>query len=208
MSNFAYDIVRSPKRRELTITVERDRVVVITDVVDVLVSFVRAVRLRRELSAACVDPHLSFWRVIYGNCTDMAVLEWCKLFGSDDNQNQPVHWKSVASNPDNFRKSLFSTLGIHESKWRSYWQEMKTYRPQAVAHHDQRRFSIKAYPKFDLALDSAYFYYDFARAELGKLGVDQRPERLKDYGDAFAAQCRLIAPAALEATQHFKESVL
>jgi hypothetical protein len=96
------------------------------------------------------------WRVIYGNLTDMAVLEWCKLFGSDDEQNQPVHWKNLASDPEQFRKELFAGLGIYEeSKWRSYWTEMNRYRDHVVAHHDQRRVEIKNYPTFDLALESA-----------------------------------------------------
>jgi hypothetical protein len=28
-------------------------------------------------------PSLNFWRLIYGNLLDVAVLEWCKVFGSD-----------------------------------------------------------------------------------------------------------------------------
>ena len=29
------------------------------------------------------EPRLNFWRVTYGNFTDMAVIDWCKPFGSD-----------------------------------------------------------------------------------------------------------------------------
>jgi hypothetical protein len=140
------------------------------------------------------------WRVIYGNLTDMVVLEWCKLFGSDDEQQQPVHWKNVASNPDDFRKDLLSQLGIYESKWRSYWAEMKRYRDQVVAHHDQRRVEIKNYPTFDLALESAYFYYDFLVSELRNNGIDQQPHDLRAYSTDFAAQCRDIAAIAMAAT--------
>jgi hypothetical protein len=49
---------------------------------------------------------LNFWRVINGNLTDMAVLEWCKLFGSDDEQHQPVHRKNIVSDPNQFRTEL------------------------------------------------------------------------------------------------------
>ena len=45
---------------------------------------VRTIQLRRTFSAVSPTPTLVMWRVIYGNLTDMAVLEWCKLFGSDD----------------------------------------------------------------------------------------------------------------------------
>jgi hypothetical protein len=179
----------------------------LTDAVEMLVNLVRAVHLRRTLSSVRADPPLNFWRVIYGNLTDMAVLEWCKLFGSDDGTSQPVHWKNVALDPDKFRKDMFSSLRIYESKWRSYWSEMKRYRDQSVAHHDPRRVEIKNFPSFDLALESTYFYYDFLISELRKFGVDQYPEDLQDYGKAFAAQCHDIAKAAFDATNSFRERV-
>jgi hypothetical protein len=125
--------------------------------VEIIASLVRTIHLRRTLQSVSSNPRLTFWRVIYGNLTDMAVLEWCKLFGSDDEQNQTVHWKNIATEPDQFRISLFLELRIYESKWSSYWTEMKRYRDQVVAHHDQRRIKILNYPTFDLALESASF---------------------------------------------------
>ena len=175
--------------------------------VEIIASLVRTVHLRRTLHVVSPAPPLVFWRVIYGNLTDMAVLEWCKLFGSDDEQNQPVHWKNIASDPEQFWKELLSCLRIYDSKWRSYWAEMKRYRDQVVAHHDQRRVEIRNYPTFDLALESAYFYYAFAVAELRKHGVDEQPNDLRAYSKDFAAQCRDIAAAAIDATKSFKERV-
>ena len=176
-------------------------------VVEVLASVVRTIQLRRTFSVVSPTPTLVMWRVIYGNLTDMAVLEWCKLFGSDDEQNQPVHWKHIAPDPEQFRKDLFSNLRIYELKWRSYWTEMKRYRDRVVAHHDQRRIEIKNYPTFDIALDSAYFYYDYVVSELRKNGIDQQPKNLRAYGAEFAAQCRDIAAAAMGATKSFEERV-
>ena len=82
---------------------------------------------------------------------------------------------------------------------------MKRYRDQVVAHHDQRRIEIKNYPTFDLALESAYFYYDYVVSELRKNGIDQQPKDLRAYGADFAAQCRDIAAAAIDATKSFDE---
>jgi hypothetical protein len=175
--------------------------------VEVLVNLVRNIRLSRELHSACADPPLNFWRLIYGDLMDIAVLEWCKLFGSDDDEKQTVHWKNVVPDVDAFRHDLLSRLNIPQETWKSYWDDIKRYRDQSVAHRDQRRVEIKAYPTFDLALLSAYFYYEVVVAELSKLGVDRLPKDLKDYGDAFADQCRDIATAAMKATQSFKEAV-
>jgi hypothetical protein len=76
-----------------------------------------------------------------------------------------------------------------------------------VAHHDARRVSIAAYPKFDIALESANFYYAFVRGELKKLGIDQQPADLKQFSDDFANQCAEVGTAALSATKRFEEKV-
>jgi hypothetical protein len=62
--------------------------------VDLLATIVRNIRLRREFSKVCPNPHLNFWRVIYGNCTDTAVQDWCKLSGADGGNNETLHWKT------------------------------------------------------------------------------------------------------------------
>jgi hypothetical protein len=177
------------------------------DAVEVITSVVRTIHIRRTLHSVWAEPHLAFWRVIYGNLTDMAVLDWCKLFGSDDERSQPVHWNNVATDPDLFRKKLFAALGIYESKWKSYWAEVKKYRDQAVAHHNERRREIKRFPSFDLALESTYFYYDYLHAELGRIGVHEHPPDIREYSKAFAAQCRDIAEAAALATKPYREQV-
>jgi hypothetical protein len=105
-----------------------DRKQAIFAAVDILATIVRNVYLRRELSDVCADPALNFWRLIYGNLTDMAVLEWCKFFGADDSERQTVHWKSLAQDQDGFRDEMLSSMGISREAWNEYWAEMKTYR--------------------------------------------------------------------------------
>ncbi len=128
-------------------------------------------------------------------------MEWCKLFGSDDSETQPVHWKSIATDHDAFRKDLLSALAISQAEWNDYWTEMKTYRDRAVAHFDPRQVSIARYPDFDLALKSTYFYYKYLRAELALLGEGLLPEDLEEYSRTFAKKCAETAAAALDATK-------
>lgn len=177
------------------------------ETVEILVNLVRNIRLRRELESVCADPPLNFWRLIYGDLTDIAVLEWCKLFGSDDSEKQPAHWKNIVPDRDNFMHVLLTRLNVSLDQWKSYWDALKRYRDQSVAHHDHRRVQIKSYPIFDLALLSAYFYYEVVVTELSKLGVDKLPKDLMTYGDAFADLCRDIATAAMKATESFQETV-
>ncbi len=54
----------------------------------------------------------------------------------------------------------------------AYWNEMERYRDPSVAHYDLRRSEIPNYPKFDLALESASFCYEFIVAELRKVRIE------------------------------------
>jgi hypothetical protein len=39
-------------------------------------------RLGRRGTAAPSERKVSFWRQVNSNCLDIAVLDWCKLFGN------------------------------------------------------------------------------------------------------------------------------
>ena len=55
----------------------------LTAALQVVVNVARCIALKRALAEADSDPSLNFWRVVHGNLLDVAVLDWCKLFGSD-----------------------------------------------------------------------------------------------------------------------------
>lgn len=177
------------------------------EVVNILGSLVRSAHLKRVLSALDPDPPLNFWRVMHGNLLDIAVLEWCKLFGSDDEEHQKTHWKNVVADKDAFRAELLRTLGIDTKAWESYWKEMKTYRDQYVAHCDFSKADVTHFPRLDIALASSCAYYGYVIAELRKQYVSRYPDDLRVYGEAFAAQATAIGEKALEATKDLKERV-
>jgi hypothetical protein len=64
--------------------------------------------MHRDLSE--YHPQASFWRQVNGNFFDMAVLDWCKLFG--DQKQTPLkrvgehHWRRVVSDPEMFEARL------------------------------------------------------------------------------------------------------
>jgi hypothetical protein len=179
----------------------------LTEAVNILGNLVRSVHLKRVLTALDPDPALNFWRVMHGTLLDIAVLEWCKLFGSDNEEHQKTHWKNVVANQDAFRHQLLDGLRIDMNAWKAYWQEMKNYRDQHVAHRDFNKSDVTHFPKLDLALQSSSIYYRYVITELRKLGVARYPDDLRLYGEAFADQAKTVAEKALEATQDIKERV-
>lgn len=177
------------------------------DLINTLANLVRSTHLKRALAAIDPDPPLNFWRVLHGHLLDMAVLAWCKLFGSDHKAHQSVHWKNVVADPQDFREALFKRLGINQREWTSYWKLMKRYRDMHVAHRDFRNSDVKNYPKLDYALESAYFYYEYILPEMRKHGLTNYPDDLAEYCARFADQAKEIAQKALSATADIKERV-
>jgi hypothetical protein len=174
---------------------------------EVLGALVRNILLKRALHTADPNPRLIFWRIQYGNLMDLAVIDWCKLFGSDDAERQPIHWKNIADDQDRFRSALLKALAMTREDWESYWQGMKKYRDFTAAHHDPRRAEIANYPVLDKALDSAFFYFEYIQHEMRKLGEDLQPADVRMYATAFEANCLEIARIALDATKDVAETV-
>lgn len=170
-----------------------------------LVRLVRSAQMKCVLSAVDPNPVLNFWRVIHGDELDIAVLEWCKVFGTN---TEPTHWKAIV--PENaqacFRADMLATLGIDETTWIAYWEQMKTYRDNLVAHHIEAP-DVTHYPVLDLALRSSYFYYAYVITQLRALGETRFPDDLQRYADDFEAQTKEVAQRAIGATANMKERV-
>lgn len=174
---------------------------------NVIVNMTRCIASKRAMSAIDGDPELNFWRIQYGNSLDMAVIEWCKLFGSDDEVNQQIHWKNMFSDGDGFREGLFSNLELNQEVWNSYWKSMKGYRDQHVAHLDFKRRDVSNYPDLDLAVASADYYYGKVLVELRTMGESRFPEELGVYYESFLKQAKSIALSAIQSTRNFEETV-
>ncbi len=170
-----------------------------------LVHLARSTEMKRALTEVDPKPHLNFWRLIHGNQLDIAVLEWCKVFGSD---GEATHWKKIVppASHDQFRDSLFAAVGVTAEEWVAYWNEMKTYRDNQVAHHIELNTDSN-YPVLDLALKSSFFYYSYLIKELRSLGETRYPDDLQTYCEAFEKQAREIAATAAASTAAIKERV-
>jgi hypothetical protein len=170
-----------------------------------LVHLARSTEMKHALTEVDPNLHLNFWRLIHGNQLDIAVLEWCKVFCSDA---EATHWKKIVppTNHDQFRDGLFSAVGVTADEWAAYWNEMKAYRDNLVAHHIELN-RVANYPVLDLALKSSFFYYSYLIKELRSLGETKYPDDLQIYCGAFESQAREIAAAAVASTAAIKERV-
>jgi hypothetical protein len=179
------------------------------ETVEVLASLIHCIQLHRALVAINSAPDLASWLVIYNALFDTAVIEWCKLFGSDDEDHQPTHWKHIVKDHDAFRAELSQKLCITWSEWVAYWDEMKKYRDNAVAHLSTTRRDIPIFPNYDLALRSAEIYYErVAAISLDEFGFQPFPVEIEKYSQAFSADASEFARTAVGATGSLNPTVL
>ena len=139
-----------------------------------------------------------------GNSMDMAIIDWCKLFGSDDEDHQPVHWKNQVSDAehDKFRAGLLDAVGLSKDEWRDYWEKTKAYRDQHAAHFDATYLEDDPkYPDLTVALESAYFYYAWIKRN------PDDPAKMRTHFQKFGERAEAIAAAAYAATAGMSETV-
>jgi hypothetical protein len=177
------------------------------DAIQICAGVVHSIELKDTLANAAPEPPLNFWRIVYSNLMDAAVMAWCKLFAADYRTNEPVQWHNVVSDPDEFRRSLLAYVGIDEARWSAYWHEIETYRDQTAFHHDFRRVDIALHPDLRIAHSAACFYYSRLIAELRAEGIYDYPDDLQAYGQQFAAHAAQATARALAATADLEERI-
>lgn len=168
-----------------------------------LVYVVRNISYHRSLEKHNDSLEQNYWIIIYNNFLDVAVLEWCKVFGS---RNNATHWSKNVIDQDAFREGLLARLQITQQEWEEYWEQIKGYRDKYVAHHE---FSpkISQYPDFNYALVSCYFYYEILIKELRLLNVYDYPDDLKEYYNNSLDQAKELSDVAHASTLNINERV-
>jgi hypothetical protein len=81
----------------------------------------------------------NFWRAVSGNCIDICVLEWCKLFAEAKGKH---YWRNIVSDPAGFKAQLLNHLGIEEAAFEKEISIMRQYRDKFCERYLNRIFSF------------------------------------------------------------------
>ncbi len=104
-------------------------------------------------------PKNQFWINIDGNFLDIAVLEWCKLFGDKRGKH---FWRKVVTAEHEFLDGLLKVLDVTDAGFDAYIEEVKTYRDRFVAHlDDDEEMQI---PNLRLMKISVSYLFDYILA--------------------------------------------
>lgn len=91
---------------------------------------------------------------IDGNFLDIAVLEWCKLYGDKRGSQR---W-SVVVRDGTFEGRLLQSLGLTDAEFSGYVGEMRAYRDKFIAHLDDDR--VMDIPDMRLAASAVKFLHN------------------------------------------------
>lgn len=103
-------------------------------------------------------PHVTrnFWVNANGNFIEIALLEWCKVFGD---RKGAYSYKKCAGDPDAVHGLLLAAIGKSQQQWDDYVDAMRKYRDKFVAHWDED-VDGAFLPQMDIAKDSLVFLLD------------------------------------------------
>jgi len=167
-----------------------------------LIYVIRNIAKYRSLAKFKDNFNQNYWILIYNNFFDVAVLEWCKVFGTD---SEPTHWKTIVQDHETFRNGLLNSIGLNEQGWNTFWQSVNSYRNNIIAHF--RRIPGLSYPSLDVIMKSTFYYYEWLQQELEKHGIIQEPKDLEDYYHRCLKQAESFSETAYNSTSNIKEKV-
>jgi hypothetical protein len=124
-------------------------------------AFSQAVHVKRMIEGVALEPKQTFWIMTINLLAESATVEWCKVFGSWD---EDTHWKNAvpANQHDQVHAELLAVVGLGKNEWVAYRESIVDYRNQIVAHHDLNATVAKT-PQFDVALTAAAFMFEKLR---------------------------------------------
>ena len=98
-------------------------------------------------------------KTLNSNFIDIAVMEWCKLFGNYKIEKH--HWKKIVKNKTEFKREMLIYAGLNNQSFHALWKEVLDYRDKFVAHLDSDE--IMHIPLMEKTLSTIIFYYNELR---------------------------------------------
>jgi len=160
--------------------------------------FSQSIHVRRMIDSIAIEPKQTFWIMNSNILGDMAAIEWCKVFGSWD---EDTHWTNVLPKEEHetTRKELLDAIKLSKKDWEEYRDSIVDYRNQMVAHHDLTA-SVKKYPHYDVAIAASNFMFNKIRDKANPEDLGGIPSSLERWSNTVAGNMSAIVKKAFEAS--------
>ena len=137
----------------------------------------------------------SFWSDTSDAHLFQAVINWCKVFGSETSNK--THWKALSPQDvktlrETFREDLFAATSMTAVEWETYQKEVTTFRNCYAAHRELGH--SQPVPALDRALQVALHYDVWVRKVIAPdQFADIRLDKLvKDLRAKVEAEVRMV----------------
>lgn len=141
------------------------RAVLLSRAAGVCVDFARQLHFHRAINRVVEEHPSNFWILASNNYVDMAILDWCHLFGS---RSDELHFTNVLPNPDEFRDAVLQELNWSHEQLQEHRERLKSYRDTQIAHN-QITLEVRAVPELDVAMNMVENYYNTILPELREI---------------------------------------
>lgn len=160
--------------------------------------FAQSIQVRRMIEEIALDPKQTFWIMTVNLLADSAAVEWCKVFGSWD---EDTHWTRAAPKErhDQIRADLLNEIGLTQAEWEEYRNSIVSYRDQMVAHHDLDA-TVARYPHFDVAIVAANFMFEHLQNVADPDSLSSIPPSLNGWSKTVAGNMSAIVRKAFAAS--------
>jgi hypothetical protein len=160
--------------------------------------FAQSIQVCRMIEGITRDPKQSFWIMTVNLLIDAAAVEWCKVFGS---REQDTHWTRVVPKErhDEIRADLLKAIRLTQAEWEEYRNSIVSFRDQMVAHHDLDA-TVANYPRYDVAIVAANFMFDQLRNVTDPDSLGGIPTSLDRWSQTVAGNMSAIVKKAFEAS--------
>lgn len=108
----------------------------------------------------------TFWRHTASTHLGMAVLFWCRVFGTN---SEPMHWKQTIQEQPGFRNAILKATNFSIPQWEAYHAEMIDFRNAFIAHQQLVEGKV---PDLTPALEVVKVANAWLRTEIGKIAPD------------------------------------
>jgi uncharacterized protein YbaA (DUF1428 family) len=96
-----------------------------------------------------------FWRHNNSNSIDMAVIDWCKVFGDKKAEH---YWRKSVDDPDTVLTQMLAATNISNTEFEEYILKVREYRDKFLAHLDKD--NVMHIPQLDIAIGTTIFLYN------------------------------------------------
>src|SRR6266567_6199049 len=170
-----------------------------------LMIFAQSIQVRRMIEGIALDPKQTFWIMTVNLLADAAAVEWCKVFGSWD---EDTHWTRALPKErhEEIRAALLKAIGLTQAEWEEYRNTILSYRDQTIAHHDLDA-TVAKYPHYDVAIVAASFIFAQLRNIADPDSLGGIPSSLDRWSRTVAGNMSAIVRKAFEASASLGSNV-